>query len=87
MFILFKACHYVSCQSIVAEFETLAAQYGDRASFLILDQDQFPDIAKEYGVRAMPLTIYFRNGARTANYIGTNRPKIRNFIKEYAPAT
>lgn len=87
MFVLFQAFYCGSCQPIIKQFRTYAAQYGDRISFQILDQDQFPGIAKEYEVYRMPFTIYFQNGTRIANTVGSDKQMFRDFITKYASTT
>ena len=86
-FVLFKDALYSTCRPIVSEFQTLAAQYGDRASFLTLEQNYFPAITKEYDISIMPTTIYFQNGTRIATFVGNNRQGFRDFIEKYASAT
>ncbi|KAK2075523.1 hypothetical protein QBZ16_002545 [Prototheca wickerhamii] len=62
-------------------------EYGDRASFLTLEQNYFPAITKEYDISIMPTTIYFQNGTRIATFVGNNRQGFRDFIEKYVSAT
>ena len=86
MFVLFKDNLYPQGWMIASEFDNLAAQYGDRVSFLIVEQDLFPDIAHEYAVTWMYTTVYFHNGTRIAAFHGHNKQEFKNFITEYASA-
>ena len=87
MFVLFLSFHRDAGQQITKEFQTFAAQYGDRMSFLIVDQDRFPAIIEDYGIYTMPYTVYFQSGTRMAGTINGNSKKYRDFITKYAPAT
>ena len=87
MFVMYVSYLFNQVRYMIPEFETLAAQYGDRVSFLILKQEDFPDFARGYGVHTMPHTIYFQNGTRVADFAGSNKEKFRDFIAKYASAT
>ena len=87
IFVLFEAFYCGACQPIIKEFKNYAAKYGDRMSFLTLDQDKFPKIASKYGVKMMPFTIYFQNGTRIAHTFGNSKEAFKAFITKYAPAT
>lgn len=87
LFVLFKDTLYRVCWPIISEFQTLAAQYGGRASFLTLEQSNFPAITKAYDISIMPTTIYFQNGTHIATFVGHNRQGFKDFIEKYASAT
>lgn len=50
------------CRHVEGTLEVLAGEYGGRMPIGKLDIDQHPDIARKYGVSAIPTLIVFRGG-------------------------
>ncbi|MGH9341576.1 MAG: thioredoxin [Acidobacteriota bacterium] len=50
------------CRSIAPVIEELAAEFAGRARVGKLDVDHNPDTAMQYGIRAIPTLLFFKNG-------------------------
>lgn len=58
----------------------LAAEYKGRVVVTKINVDEHPEIAKRFGVRALPTTIIFHNGSVVGKLEG-NQPK-QVFVKK-----
>jgi len=63
----------------VVEF---SQKYSD-ANYLKVDVDELPDLAQEYGIRAMPTFMIFKDGKKVDELIGANPVKLEEKIKAY----
>ena len=57
-------------------------KYTD-AKYLKVDVDELPDLAQEYGIRAMPTFIIFKDGEKADELIGANPAILEEKIKLY----
>jgi len=62
------------CRIIAPIIEELAEELGDRVKFGKLNTDENPNIAMQYGIRAIPTIILFSNGEVVDTRIGV-QPK------------
>ncbi|KAI7902345.1 thioredoxin-like protein [Cokeromyces recurvatus] len=69
------------CKLIAPKFAKFAETYSD-AVYVKVDVDEVPDVASEYGIRAMPTIMYFKNGAKVDEVVGANVAAIEKKIKE-----
>ena len=63
----------------VVEF---SQKYSD-ANYLKVDVDELPDLAQQYGIRAMPTFMIFKDGKKVDELIGANPAKLEEKIKTY----
>ena len=63
----------------VVEF---SQKYSD-ANYLKVDVDELPDLAQQYGIRAMPTFMIFKDGKKVDELIGANPVKLEEKIKTY----
>jgi thioredoxin 1 len=52
-----------------------------------LDVDEFPEIAQELGIRAMPTFVIFKDGERVGEVVGVNPPALKAAIEKVAGET
>ena len=50
------------CKMLAPTLEEIAGEQAGRAKVAKLNVDNYPDIAQQYGVQAMPTLLYFRDG-------------------------
>ena len=62
------------CRQIAPILSDLAAEYGDRVKIVKMDIDKSPQTPGQYGVRAIPTILAFRNGQVVEQLQGA-RPK------------
>lgn len=58
------------CRMIAPVIEELAAEYEGRAKIGKLDVDQNPRTAMQYGIRAIPTLLFFKNGQVVDQLVG-----------------
>lgn len=62
------------CKVLKPIIQELDAEYGDRLSVLMVDTDESPELASEFGVMSNPTVILFHNGIPVEKLVGL-RPK------------
>lgn len=68
---------------IAPTFEALATKYTKpkRIAFAKIDVDKLRDVASQYGVRAMPTFMIFKNGSPIETIQGANPPKLTQAVE------
>lgn len=71
------------CKMIAPTFESLATKYTKpkRIAFAKIDVDKLRDVASQYGVRAMPTFMIFKNGSPIETIQGANPPKLTQAVE------
>ncbi|RAL16049.1 thioredoxin-like protein 1 [Aspergillus homomorphus CBS 101889] len=74
------------CTAIAPAYEQLALQLSrkDRITFTKINVDQQQDIAKAYGVTAMPTFIVFERGRPTSTVRGADPNKLNDVVRKLA---
>jgi thioredoxin 1 len=62
------------CRMVSPIVEELADEYEGRVNFAKLNTDESPTIAAQFGIRAIPTLLVFKNGQLVGQIIGF-RPK------------
>ncbi|CAO3664508.1 hypothetical protein G6F70_006645 [Rhizopus microsporus] len=57
------------CRMVKPIIHKLAEQHTE-ILFLVVDVDERADIASEYGIRAMPTVMFFKNGEKVDEIVG-----------------
>lgn len=70
------------CKAISPVLEKWSTEYKD-VQFLKVDVDEANDIAREYGITAMPTFILFKDGEVLGKIVGANPNGIKKAIDEY----
>lgn len=60
----------VPCRQMMPVLEELEYELGDRIKAVKIDVSRNGDLADEYGVRAVPTFVLFKNGRETARIVG-----------------
>lgn len=71
------------CKAIAPIFDALAQKVPE-AQFARVDVDNAEDVAREYGITAMPTILFFQNGEKVDTIVGANPPKLVKLIQEYS---
>ncbi len=72
------------CRMLAPIFEKLSEKYSDKVVFAKVNVDEWPDLAEEYGVMAVPTLILFVNGVEVERIIGlVPEKRIESLIKKY----
>lgn len=58
------------CKSQGPILDQLAAVEGERAVIAKLDTDEFPEVAAQHSIRALPTLLVFRGGVERARLVG-----------------
>ena len=72
------------CRMLAPIFEKLSEKYSDKIVFAKVNVDDYPDLAEEYGVMAVPTLILFVNGTEAERIVGlVPEKRIESLIKKY----
>ena len=61
------------CKLLAPMLRELAHEYADRAEFVKVDVDQFPGLATEHKVRAIPTVLIFAGGKPVTRLVGLRK--------------
>jgi thioredoxin 1 len=70
----FSAVWCPPCKVLKPIIEELDTAYGDKLSVLLVDTDESPELASEFGVMSNPTVILFNNGEPVEKLVGL-RPR------------
>jgi thioredoxin 1 len=70
------------CRVIAPKVVEFSKRYVN-ATYLKVDVDELADLAQEYGIRAMPTFMIFKDGQKVDELIGANPVKLEEKIKQY----
>ncbi|KAK9109220.1 hypothetical protein Sjap_017280 [Stephania japonica] len=59
------------CRMVHREIEEIVKQYEGKINFYILKADDDPEVADKYGIKAVPVVLFFKNGEKRASVTGT----------------
>jgi thiol-disulfide isomerase/thioredoxin len=79
---VFKADWCKDCKYIEPFMPEVAAAYGDRIRFVVVDRDAFPELGEQYNVLGIPSFIGFLNGNETIRFVSKLR-KTREEIEQF----
>ncbi|OBA24231.1 thioredoxin-like protein [Metschnikowia bicuspidata var. bicuspidata NRRL YB-4993] len=71
------------CKAIAPIFDALAQKVPE-AGFARVDVDRAEDVAREYGITAMPTILFFQDGEKVSTIVGANVPQLLKTIQEYS---
>jgi thioredoxin 1 len=58
------------CRALEPIVRRLADESVGRVKVVTVDADESPEVAKRYGVRAVPTVLVFRKGEKVASHLG-----------------
>lgn len=78
----FMATWCPPCRVLAPVLETLASEYKGRMKFTKLNVDDHQQTAEEYGIRAMPTLLLFKDGKVVRQIVGAvPRAKLEEAIR------
>ena len=71
------------CRMLAPVMEQVSEELSDRATFVKIDVDDNPDLAREYSIMSIPCVMVFKNGAPVAKNVGFAPKKaMEEFIRK-----
>ncbi len=75
------------CRVLGPKFEELVRNTSNpNVAFYAIDVDEASDVAEEYPAQSMPTCIYFVNGTKTAEVIGSKIEEVSRVLDEVIAA-
>ncbi|CAK7331452.1 unnamed protein product [Dovyalis caffra] len=84
MVIDFAASWCGPCKLMEPEVHALAAKFTD-VQFAKIDVDELPDVAQEFGVRAMPTFVLVKKGNEVDRVVGAKKEELQRKIEKHRP--
>ncbi len=76
------------CLVLMPRLVRVAQEYGGRVLLVMLNTDDYGELAARLGIRALPLVKIFRGGAEVDSLQGVqSEPELRAFFGKYAPCS
>jgi len=66
----FTADWCAPCRMMHPVYKQMAAKYGDKVAFVVVDTEENPDVIMRYGVQSLPTFTFFRNGEAVKRIVG-----------------
>lgn len=67
-----------------AVMEQVSEELSDRATFVKIDVDDNPDLAREYSIMSIPCVMVFKNGELAGKNVGFGaKAAMKEFIEKY----
>jgi thioredoxin 1 len=80
----FTATWCAPCRALAPTLEALATQYKGKVKVAKIDVDDNQDTAQQYGIRAMPTLLMFKNGKVMEQIVGAvPKAKLEEFFKKF----
>jgi thioredoxin 1 len=76
----FSATWCSPCRVISPVFNNLSDEYKD-IEFISVDVDNLGSVASKYAIRAMPTFIFFRNGGKSDEPLGADKPALQARVR------
>ena len=72
------------CRMLAPVMKTLSEEFSEKAEFVKLDVDQYPEPAIEFGISAIPTVMIFENGEMKVQNVGFMPEEImREYLKAH----
>jgi thioredoxin 1 len=79
----FSATWCGPCRALLPTLKALASEYQGRMKFTQLDVDDNPRTAQDYGVRAVPTLLFFKQGRVVGQIVGgAARPRLEGTLQQ-----
>ncbi len=71
------------CVNFGPIFEELGQEMEDKAKFIKINIDNFPEIASDYGIISIPTVLILKNGVEVERIVGSvEKIKLKNLINQ-----
>lgn len=72
------------CRMLAPVMEQVSEELSDRATFVKIDVDDNPDLAREYSIMSIPCVMVFKNGELAGKNVGFGaKAAMKEFIEKY----
>ncbi len=72
------------CKMLTPVLEELSEELKDKVTIVKVDVDESPDLAKRFGIMAVPTMILFKNGTQANAFQGyMAKPQLKQAIEQY----
>ncbi|XP_020212029.1 thioredoxin H2 isoform X2 [Cajanus cajan] len=70
------------CRFISPAFSQMSEKYTD-VDFVKIDVDKLPDVAREYGVQAMPTFLLLKKGTEVDRVVGAKQDELQRKVEKH----
>lgn len=70
------------CRWLEPVLEELSGEFGDRVTFLKVDVDEAPTLARELRIASVPTVVLFRDGGEVGRSLGLEPARLRVMLEE-----
>ena len=72
------------CRMLAPVMEQVSEELSDRATFVKIDVDDNPDLAREYSIMSIPCVMVFKNGELAGKNVRFGaKAAMKEFIEKY----
>lgn len=72
------------CRMLAPVMEQISEEFSDKATFVKIDVDENPDLAREYSIMSIPCVMVFKNGELAGKNVGFGpKAAMKEFIEKY----
>lgn len=72
------------CRMLAPVMEQVSEELSDKATFVKIDVDDNPDLAREYSIMSIPCVMVFKNGELAGKNVGFGaKAAMKEFIEKY----
>ena len=72
--------------AIAPKYKSLSQQYSN-VKFAECDVDKAQDVARKFGISAMPTFVFLRDGVKVDQVRGANPSALENAVRKYSDAS
>lgn len=76
--------HSLPASSMEANIALRLSEGTPSVHFIKVDVDQAQDVSEEYGIRAMPTFMIFKNGEKAGEVVGAKPQEVEALISRHA---
>ena len=72
------------CRMLAPVMEQISEELSDKATFVKIDVDENPDLAREYSIMSIPCVMVFKSGELAGKNVGFGpKAAMKEFIEKY----
>ncbi|KAI9837249.1 MAG: hypothetical protein M1819_000323 [Sarea resinae] len=79
--VFFTSSTCAPCKIVYPAYESMAAEYGSKATLIKVDINQAYEISSKYGIRATPTFMTFLKGNKENEWSGANESQLRGNVR------
>lgn len=82
MVVDFSASWCGPCKLMEPVINAMSSKFAD-VEFIKIDVDELSDVAKEFGVRAMPTFVLLKQGKEVDRVVGADKDELKNKVEKH----